>query len=234
MESNEKRILIADDESGITRLISAYLKRENFLIYTAADGLEAYEIYVDKKPDLLILDIMMPEINGLELVDIIRKNSFVPIILLTAKTDERDRIDGFRYGIDDYISKPFSPGELVERVKAVLRRSYPATTDEEQIIEYGPFILRFREHQILINDNILPTTKAQFDILSQFISSPGQVYTREQLYSILNLQESLDYSRSIDVQINNIRKIITQFHGSSNLIQTHRGIGYSLKSGLNK
>jgi len=224
------KILVADDEIGITNLVSAYLKRDKFLVFTANDGLEAYDVYIEKKPDLLILDIMMPEINGLDLVEIIRKDSNIPIILLTAKTEERDRIDGFKYGIDDYVSKPFSPGELAERVKALLRRSYPDS--EVQTIKYGPFVIRFQEHQILLHGKVLPVTKAQYDILSKFISAPGQVFTREQLHSILNMQDSLEFSRTIDVQINNIRKLISQHNGDSTIIQTHRGIGYCLREGL--
>lgn len=233
MDSNNlKTVLVADDESGITRLVSSYLKREGFLAIIASNGIEAYDLYIERKPDLLILDIMMPELSGLELVEIIRKSSNVPIIMLTARTDERDRIDGFKYGIDDYVSKPFSPGELVERVKAVLRRSTNDLTKEDKIIEYGPFLVKYNERLIQINGNLVKVTKAQFDILSKFISSPGQIFSREQLHSILNFQETMDSSRTIDVQINNIRKLISRFITDPQIITTHRGIGYSLKIGL--
>lgn len=229
---NIKKVLVADDESGITRLISSYLKREGFITIIATNGIEAYDLYIEKKPDLLILDIMMPELSGLELAELIRKDSSVPIIMLTAKTDERDRIEGFKYGIDDYVSKPFSPGELVQRVKAVLRRSTSNLLSKYDIIEYGPFVVNYGERLLLINGNLVQVTKAQFNILSKFISSPGQVFSREQLHSILNLQEPIDSSRTIDVQINNIRKLISRFITDPQVIMTHRGLGYSLKKGL--
>jgi two-component system OmpR family response regulator len=221
------KILIADDEVGITRLVSAYLKRDNFRVFIANNGMEAYDLFVKYKPDLLVLDIMMPELDGLELVELIRKKSRVPVIFLTAKTDEADRIKGFKYGVDDYVSKPFSPRELVERVKAVLRRSSPEIDDT--VIEYGPLTLHLRDRQLFLQDHEISLTGAQFDILYKLISSPGQVFSRDQLNTNHDKQDSSSGNRSVDVQIKNIRKAISEAGGYSDLIKTHHGIGYSIR-----
>lgn len=221
------KILIADDEVGITRLVSAYLKRDKFMVFIANNGMEAYDLFVKNKPDLLVLDIMMPELDGLELVELIRKKSKVPVIFLTAKTDEADRIKGFKYGVDDYVSKPFSPGELVERVKAVLRRSSPEIDDT--VLEYGPLTLHLRDRQLFLQDHEISLTGAQFDILYKLISSPGQVFSRDQLNPNHDKQDSSSGNRSVDVQIKNIRKAISETGGYSDLIKTHHGIGYSIR-----
>ncbi len=224
----EKKILIADDEAGITRLVSAYLKRDGFKVFVAGNGIEAYDLYMTHKPDLLVLDIMMPELDGLELVELIRKKSKVPVIFLTAKTDEADRIKGFKVGVDDYVSKPFSPGELVERVKAVLRRSYPEIEESDTVIEYGSFILRLRDRQVLFMDHDLTLTRAQFDILFKLISSPGQVFSRDQLNPNMEIHDSSSGNRTVDVQIKNIRKAVSSAGGHPEIIKTHHGIGYSI------
>lgn len=218
-------ILVAEDEVKISELICKYLSVEGYNSLQANNGSEAISLFEEFKPDLIILDIMLPDIDGIAVCEKIRATSNTPIIMLTARTDEVDRLIGFAKGADDYVCKPFNPRELMARVKAIIRRSDPSPL--KNILSQGPITLIINEHSTKINNKEIQLTQIEFNLLSTMMEKPSQVFSREELLTASQGTYSESYERTIDFHIKNLRKKIN-IDGKYNYIKTVYGIGYKL------
>ncbi len=223
-------ILVVEDEKNISDVIKAYLEKENYKVITAFDGEQAIEIFKSNNVDLVILDLMIPKISGEKVCSTIRNISNVPIIMLTAKSDEESKIQGLTIGADDYVVKPFSPRELVTRVKALMRRSYRSdTTLAEKLIFKDELEIDIDKLQVTKNNEVLDLTTNEFKILLALASNPKVVFTREQL---INKAFGLDYEgfdRTIDTHIKNIRQKIETNPKKPEYIITVYGVGYKFE-----
>lgn len=222
---NEIGILLADDEERIRKLISDFLKREGYRIFEAKNGEEALEVYQVQSSniDLLILDVLMPEKDGWQVLQSIRETSAIPVIMLTAKSSEQDQLNGFRSGADDYITKPFSPVLLVARVQALLKRVHTAKTDATT---FGSIRINNVSHIAYLNEKVLELTPKEYDLLGFLMQNKGIVLSRE---SILDNVWEFDYTgdlRTVDTHIKQLRYKLGE-EGQS--IATVRGIGYRLE-----
>ena len=217
------KILVVDDESRMRKLVRDFLVRENYEVLEACDGEEALDVfYSDKEIELLILDVMMPKMNGWEVCKEIRENSKVPIIMLTAKGDESDELMGFELGVDEYISKPFSPKILVARVGALLRRANKIG-EEAQLREMGGIVLDKKAHLVTIDGKPIDLSFKEFELLDYFMENAGNALSREK---ILNSVWNYDYfgdARTIDTHVKKLRSKIGE---KGNYIKTIWGLGY--------
>jgi len=221
----EAKILIVDDEKNIVELIKFHLKKENYRVIEAYKGKDALDLYRKEKPDLIILDVMLPDMGGFEVCKTIRKESRVPIIMLTAKGEEIDKILGFELGADDYITKPFSPRELLARIKAVLKRTRTSNIDTNQI-QVGPFKINVNKREIYKNDVLLELKPKEFDLLKLFITNPGRVFTRQYLLEQIWGYDYLGDTRTVDVHIRRLRQKIEDNDKNATYIKTVHGVGY--------
>jgi two-component system alkaline phosphatase synthesis response regulator PhoP len=221
----EAKILIVDDEKNIVELIKFHLKKENYRVIEAYKGKDALDLYRKEKPDLIILDVMLPDMGGFEVCKTIRKESRVPIIMLTAKGEEIDKILGFELGADDYITKPFSPRELLARIKAVLKRTRTSNIDTNQI-QVGPFKINVNKREIYKNDVLLELKPKEFDLLKLFITNPGRVFTRQYLLEQIWGYDYLGDTRTVDVHIRRLRQKIEENNRNATYIKTVHGVGY--------
>jgi len=221
----EKSIIIADDDQRIRSVVKLYLEAEGFNVVEIDNGEEVLKQLEQIRPSLIILDLMMPILDGWMVCKNIRKNTDIPIIMLTAKGEENDRILGLDLGADDYVVKPFSPRELVSRVMAVLRRSENKYS-EAFIYKYPNLTVNVITRQANINEKEVRFTLKEFDMLLFLIKSPGRVYTRDEL---LEQVWGFDYcgdTRTVDTHINRLRSKIEENGGNSDCIKTVRGVGY--------
>jgi two-component system OmpR family response regulator len=225
----KQTILIADDEPKLVTLVEKYLQAEGYSIISCKNGTEALEAFHRQPIDCLILDINMPGQDGLSVAREIRKNSDVPIIFLSARTEEIDRIVGFELGADDYIPKPFSPRELVARVKAILRRRVHILETENVEIHEGALAINLPKRTVLLDGKPIELTAAQFDILVFMMQQPGRVWSRLDLLGASTGSSFEGYERTIDAQIKNIRKALGEESSKSRFIETIRGIGYRFR-----
>jgi two-component system catabolic regulation response regulator CreB len=223
------RILIVDDEAAISDNIQFVLESEGLDAVRVPTGLEALPILEQGPIDLVILDIGLPDINGIELLKEIRRTRMVPIILLTARSGELDRVLGLEIGADDYVAKPFSPRELAARVKAVLRRYKPAAAEQPS---NTAFVVNSSKRTIAFFGRTLELSKYEYDILRQFIDRRGHVFSREQLMNLVWDQPETSLDRTVDAHIKNIRAKLRAVRPDLEPIQTHRGSGYSLRDDL--
>ncbi|MGB9638066.1 MAG: response regulator transcription factor [bacterium] len=221
----EAKILIVDDEKNIVELIKFHLKKENYKVIEAYKGKDALDLFRKEKPDLIILDVMLPDMGGFEICKNIRKESKVPIIMLTAKGEEIDKILGFELGADDYITKPFSPRELLARIKAVLKRTRSTNIDTNQI-QLGPFKINVNRREIYKNDVLLELKPKEFDLLKLFITNPGRVFTRQYLLEQIWGYDYLGDTRTVDVHIRRLRQKIEDNAKNATYIKTVHGVGY--------
>jgi two-component system catabolic regulation response regulator CreB len=222
------RIMIVDDEPAIVDAIQYALETEGFETACLTSGMPVLHA-LGEDPDLIILDIGLPDINGLELCRLIRQASAVPIIFLTARTDEIDRIVGLEIGGDDYITKPFSPREVSARVKAVLRRT---GSTNNTATPAAAFTVNESRRQISFHGSILDLSRYEYDILKTFIRRSGHVFSREQLMQLVWEQPECSLDRTIDAHIKNIRAKLRKVRPDSDPIVTHRGTGYALRDDL--
>lgn len=223
---NHNRILLVEDNKNISKVIKAYLEKENFNVLTAFDGKAAIDLFSSREIDLIILDLMIPIISGEEVCSIIRKESNVPIIMLTAKVDLDNKIDGLSMGADDYMTKPFEIKELLYRVKALLRRSYPIS-EGENVITIGENIKVYPDKYLVTkDDNDLDLTPNEFKVLLTFLSNPDQILSREQLIELSFGMDYDGYDRTIDTYIKNIRQKIELNPKKPEYIKTVYGTGY--------
>ncbi len=220
-----KRILIVDDEEMIVRTVKAYLDREGFKTYTAFDGEAALQAFADKGPDLIILDLMLPKLSGIEVTRAIRAKSSVPIIMLTAKAAEADRVVGLELGADDYVVKPFSPRELVARVRAVLRR-YEGEGMEGERIVVGGIEIDLKTRELKVDGRDVELTPTEFDLLAYLARHPGQVFTRLQLLREVQGYTYDSFARTIDTHVKNLRRKIEADPKAPRYILTVHGVGY--------
>jgi len=224
-----KRILIADDETQMLELIRAYLEKSNLIVDEAADGIEALAKFNSNSYDCIILDVMMPEKDGLSTCLEMRKKSDVPIILLTARGDELDRVHGLELGADDYIVKPFSPRELVARVKALLRRSQVTQAFESNVgsvRSYGAITINEKSRKVSLDNEELELTPKEYDLLYFLTKHPNQVWTRDQILQNVWGYDFYGSLRTVDTHIKTLRMKIGQY---SNYISTIWGVGYKFE-----
>ncbi len=219
-----QKILLVDDEEGIRNLLRAYLEREGYAVRTAADGRAALEEAEHFHPNLVILDLMLPELDGLEVCRRLRSTSLAYIIMLTVKAEETDVLVGLGVGADDYITKPFSPREVVARVKAVLRR----VRDETQpgTLSFPGLAVDFERRQVLSGDRPVELTALEFDLLWFLARNPGRVFTREELLNGVWGYDFAGGTRTVDVHMGNLRRKLEGETAECRFIQTVRGIGY--------
>ena len=220
-----KRILIVDDEEMIVRTVKAYLDREGFKTYTAYDGEAALRAFEEKGPDLIVLDLMLPKASGIEVTRAIRSKSPVPIIMLTAKAAEADRVVGLELGADDYVVKPFSPRELVARVRAVLRRFEGEGMDVERI-NTGELEVDLKTRELKVAGRNVDLTPTEFDLLAYLARHPGQVFTRLQLLREVQGYTYDSFARTIDTHVKNLRRKIEDDPKNPRYILTVHGVGY--------
>ncbi|MBU3114708.1 response regulator transcription factor [Clostridium lacusfryxellense] len=226
---NDKiRILVVDDEQKVLNVIKAYLIKEGFDVLTSSDGEEALNIFKNEQIHLIILDLMLPKISGEEVCNKIRATSSIPIIMLTAKTEEDNKIEGLAIGADDYITKPFSNRELVSRVKAIIRRTYRDNNPLAQLLVINDGDLEINIEKMIIKKqgNPVPLTSNEFKILIALLTNPGQIFSREQL---VNKAFGIDYDgfdRTIDTHIKNIRQKIEENPKRPRYIISVYGMGY--------
>lgn len=221
-------ILVVEDEVNISDVIVAYLEKEDFNVFKAYDGEKAMELFGDEDIDLIILDLMIPHLSGEEVCKRIRSTSNVPIIMLTAKTEEDDKITGLSMGADDYVSKPFSPRELVGRVKALLRRSYQYNSEPSNILSFNDDDLQvdIDKMEVKKSGEEINLTSNEFKILLQLASHPGQVFSRDQLIEASFGYDYEGFDRTVDTHIKNIRHKTEDDPKSPKYIQTVYGVGY--------
>jgi DNA-binding response OmpR family regulator len=223
-----KTVMVVDDEMRLVSVVEAYLEQEGFRVVKASNGREALILARQEKPDLIILDIMMPEMDGYEFMRHHRKDMDTPIILLTAKVEDDDKVIGLELGADDYITKPFRPRELTARVRAVLRRS-GKTEPKAQILRAGPITLDREAHYVKIRDEYIDLTPSEFDLLATLISAPGRVFSRLDLLDRLQGTAYEGYERTIDVHVKNLRAKIESDPKEPRFIETVYGVGYRFR-----
>ncbi len=224
----EKKILIADDDPHIRRLISELLVAEGYRILTAEDGEEAMRVSRDEHPDLIILDIIMPKVDGMEVCRRLRDETAAPILFLTAKDDITDLVSGLAIGGDDYITKPFKGAELVARVKAALRRSEMVrdSTEKEEYVSIGGLEIDRRRREVSIDDRPVELTQTEFDLLWLLASHRGTVFSRKEIVKALWGYDDPGISRTIDTHIARLRKKIERDSSNPEFIKTVTGVGY--------
>ena len=220
-----KKILVVDDELEIVKLVRAYLERAGFAVVTAREGREALAVFRHARPQLVILDLNLPGMDGLDVCRTLRRDSEVPIIMLTARIEEPDRLIGLELGADDYIVKPFSPREVVARVRTILRRA-EGTPPRPQVVSASNVTVDLLRHTATVKGKELDLTTMEFNLLALLVEHPGQVFTRQQLLEQMEGIAYEAYERTIDVHIKNLRKKLGDDCEDSRFIETVRGVGY--------
>ncbi|MFJ7308233.1 response regulator transcription factor [Peribacillus frigoritolerans] len=223
-----KKILVVEDEIAISMVLKAYLEREGFDVVQVYDGLKAIPVFEETKPDLVLLDVMLPGKEGWDILKEIREDDTCPVIMLTALTDVDYRLSGFKSGADDYISKPFVAEEVVARVHAVLRRSSSVVTEDGHVHEFGSLTIDDLSYMVHLNGEEINLTPRDLSLLVFFAKHPNQIFTREQL---LDQVWGMDYDgsdRAVDLAIKRIRKAIDAWPVAEGEIKTLRGLGYQL------
>ncbi|MBA7495141.1 Alkaline phosphatase synthesis transcriptional regulatory protein SphR [subsurface metagenome] len=226
-------ILVVDDKEELRTLLKDYLTKEGFRIVTATSGQEALFIARNEKPDLVILDLMMPEMSGYEFIRVYSKESDIPIIILTAKLEENDKILGLEMGADDYITKPFSMRELTARIRAVLRRTGKKPTKQE-ILRAADITLNRNNRNVKVGEKYVDLTPSEFDLLATLMSEPGRVFSRLELLNYLQGSAFKGYERNIDVHIRNLRAKIEPNPSNPSYIETVYGVGYRFTTQITK
>ncbi|MDQ7849952.1 MAG: response regulator transcription factor [Armatimonadota bacterium] len=226
------RILVVDDEPHIVELVRYNLQQEGFAVSVAADGREALTRVASDRPDLVVLDIMLPEVDGIEVCRQIRAGSRVPVLMLTARDRELDRVVGLELGADDYVTKPFSPRELVARIRAILRR----TGGADRLPETGPLeadglVLHPETHEVWLHGRPVDLTAKEFELLKLLMRHPNRVFTRDFLLEHIWGYDYFGSTRTVDMHISRLREKIEDDPADPTFIQTVRGVGYKFKAG---
>ena len=226
-------VLLVDDEAQIVETLRLYLERDGFRVVPAHDGRTALELFQRENPDVIVLDLMLPHVNGLDVCRTIRGSSQVPIIMLTARSEEVDKLIGLELGADDYVSKPFSPREVAARVRAVLRRSATVVqASSPNRIVVGNLRIDVDRHEVRCGSAVISLTPTEFRLLESLARYPGRVYTRAQLVESVQGIEFEGYDRTIDSHIKNLRRKLSGRPGCH--IATVHGLGYKLEEGAAK
>jgi DNA-binding response OmpR family regulator len=221
-----KKILVVDDKPELRTLLKSYLTQEGFDMVEARDGQEALYVARYEKPDLVILDLMMPEMGGYDFMRSYSREADTPIIILTAKLEENDKVLGLELGADDYVTKPFSPRELAARVRAVLRRLEKGSTGEQEMLRQGEITIDRAGRITIVSGQTVDLTPSEFDLLSTLMATPGRVFSRLELLDRLQGVAYEGYERTIDVHIRNLRTKIEPDPSNPNYIETVYGSGY--------
>lgn len=224
-----RSILVVDDDKKTVDLLRLYLEREKYRVLAAYDGQQALMLARQKCPDLIILDWMLPKVDGLDVCRILRTESNVPIILLTAKATEEDTLQGLELGADDYITKPFSPRELVARVRVILRRAYPQEEPPEEL-RIGPLRIDFRAHEVWRDGKPVDITPKEFRLLETLAREPGRAFSRLELVQRVFGLDYEGFERTVDVHIMNLRKKIEASPNEPVYLQTVYGVGYKFRN----
>jgi len=222
-----KTILVVDDEQRLVSVVKAYLEQDGYRVVTASDGREAIHVARQEKPDLIILDIMMPEMDGYEFLRLHRKERETPVIMLTARVADDEKVIGLELGADDYVTKPFKPRELIARVRAVLRR-VGQTEPAAQVLRAGDIVLDRDSHSVTVREQYVDLTPSEFDLLATLMSSPGRAFSRLDLLDRLQGTAYEGYERTIDVHVKNLRSKVEDDPRSPCYIETVYGVGYRL------
>jgi len=223
----DAEILIIDDDQELGEMLSEYFAPDHFRVTAATSGEDGLKLLAAGQYDLLILDIMLPGMNGIDVLKEVRRSKDLPVIMLTARGDDVDRILGLEFGADDYLSKPFNPRELLARMKAILRRAAPAAENKDQL-HVGSLILDLPSRQVQTSDQVLQLTGTEFELLHCLLRSPGDVVTRDLLSREALGRSLLPYDRSIDTHISNLRRKLEDAGVRSPSIQNQRGVGYRI------
>jgi two-component system alkaline phosphatase synthesis response regulator PhoP len=222
----QEKILIVDDEKKMVRVLKAALDNEGYVTFEAYDGEAALDIWRRQQPDLVVLDVMMPRMDGFEFCRRVRQKADTPIIILSARTQEPDKLEGLGLGADDYMTKPFSPRELVARIRALLRRFESRKDSQEQVIARGPLVIDADKHRVEIDGRVVTLTPTEFSLLRALASQPDRVFTRRELIESA-LGEFFDgYDRTVDAHVGNMRKKMASDAGDWSFIETVYGVGY--------
>ena len=224
------KVLVVDDDPNVHDIIHLYFDKQNILVVNAHDGETGVELVERELPDIVILDVMMPKMDGYETCREIRKISDIPIIMLTAKGDELDRILGLELGADDYVTKPFSPRELISRIKAIFRRLRPRGQDDtpnKEKFEFLGLTIDLKRREVYVNNEKVGFRPKEFDLMVFLVKSPGIVYTREQLLEHVWGYDYIGDIRTVDVHVKKIRQKLT--HAGVDYVQTVWGVGYKFE-----
>ncbi len=220
------RVLVVDDEPMVREVVTAYLEQDGYVVQSAATGTEALDVLRAGPPDLVVLDVMLPGVDGLEILRRLRAAADVPVILLTARTEETDRVVGLELGADDYVVKPFSPRELTARVRSVLRRARPVE-EKPQRLEYDGLVIDGNTREVIVRDEAVDVTPKEFDLLAFLAGSPRQVFSRGQLLTHV-WDSSIDYQdpSTVTVHIRRLRQKIEDLPDEPRWLCTVWGVGY--------
>ena len=219
-----KKILIVEDEEDIQELLKFFLEDNDYQTMIASDGIEAIDTFHRFQPDMILLDIMIPKIDGYAVCELIRKESKIPIIMITALSDETNQLKGFDLLIDDYVTKPFSMPILLRKIQAIFRRIDNVLNTKQELIQYKDIVLNMNEYTVSINKEFIDFTRKEFEILKELLAHPGYVQTREMLLDKVWQYEYYDSDRVVDNHIKNIRKKL-----GKDYIKTVKGIGYKVE-----
>lgn len=226
MDMSLKRVLIIEDEAKIARVVRDYLEQSGFTAWVTGDGDSALASMRAATPDLIVLDLGLPGRDGLDILRDLRRGSSVPVIILTARGDESDRIVGLELGADDYVVKPFSPKELVSRVRAVLRRSEAGHLSDQEVIQVSDVDIDMAKMRASVGGQPIDLTQTEFQLLATLVRQPGRVFTRAQLLDAVHGVAFDSYERAIDAHIKNIRKKLEPAPAKPRYILTVQGVGY--------
>ena len=219
-------ILVVDDERKIRDLVRSYLEREGYAVLVADSGQGALEALERANPDLVVLDLMLPDVSGEEVARSVRSHSDLPIIMLTAKAGENDRVAGLRLGADDYLVKPFSPRELVARVEAVLRRASGGAANGATSLDEGRLVIDRESREVAVDGAAIELTRSEFDLLHALASRPGRVYSRYELITKVQGYDYEGYERTIDAHVKNLRRKLGDDPRHPRYVLTVMGVGY--------
>ncbi|WEK55617.1 MAG: response regulator transcription factor [Candidatus Cohnella colombiensis] len=230
-----RRILIVDDDREIANLIAIYLKNEGFETVLAHDGVEALDVLGREEPDLLVLDVMMPKLDGMEVCRQVRETRSIPILMVSAKAEDMDKILGLMTGADDYLVKPFNPLELVVRIKTLIRRAYqyapaavPSSGEQSGIFQIGDLTINRSTHSVQVEGRSIHLTSTEFGILYLLGSNPGRVYSAEEIFQHVWKEKYFESNNTVMVHISKLREKLEQEVGSK-LITTVWGVGYKIE-----
>jgi DNA-binding response OmpR family regulator len=223
-------ILVVDDEAGIRDLVETYLRAEGFAVDEAADGDEALARIARRPPDLMVLDLRLPTVDGFDVLREVRRTSNLPVIVLSARAEETDKLIGLELGADDYLTKPFSPRELVARVRAVLRRAQPGVVgdDDEDVRRFDGLVVDRGRREVLVDGDPVELTTLEFELLDALAGTPGRVFTRRQLTERVWGWDFYGDERIVDVHIRNLRRALGDAADAPRFVGTVRGVGYKL------
>ena len=224
-------ILVVDDDRKTVDLIRLYLEKDGYRVIVAFDGHSAIDLARNRRPGLIILDLMLPKVDGLDVCRLLRSESNIPIIMLTAKTTEHDKLIGLDLGADDYVTKPFSPNELVARVRAVLRRGITESEPGPEHILYGDLEVDFVRHEARVDGVTVHLTPKEFILLEIMIKQPGRVFSRLELLELAFGYDYQGFERTVDVHMMNLRKKIESDPAQPRYVQTVYGVGYKFEAG---